>query len=104
MANSNPAFPVLLTDGDGNIQDIEGIQRLGGWVEELDEDYRVRSIYGEKKTETTQYTPEFLLEWTDQKSGNSAFHLYWQKKITRRRFGLLSDLLSKGSVYRHLQF
>ena len=80
VANSNPAFPVLLTDGDGNIQDIEGIQRLGGWVEELDEDYRVRSIYGEKKTETTQYTPEFLLEWTDQKSGNSAFHLYWQKK------------------------
>ena len=80
VANSNPAFPVLLTDGDGNIQDIEGIQRLSGWVEELDEDYRVRSIYGEKKTETTQYTPEFLLEWTDQKSGNSAFHLYWQKK------------------------
>lgn len=82
-----PSFPVLVADDNGNIQDIEGILRLGGWVEELDRDYRVYNIYGEKKTETTQYTPEFLLEWTDQKTGNSAYHLYWQKKSQEKESG-----------------
>lgn len=79
-SNNNPDFPALAIDADGNIQDLAGIQWLGGWVEELDETYHVCKVYGEKKTEAVQYTPEFLLEWTDQRTGNNAYHLYWQKK------------------------
>ena len=53
---------------------------IGENGEELDEDYQVKKIYGEKKTDMTQYTPETLLAWTDQRTGNTDFRLYWQKK------------------------
>lgn len=86
-SNNNPDFPVLAIDADGNIQDLAGIQWLGGWVEELDETYHVCKVYGEKKTEAVQYTPEFLLEWTDQRTGNNAYHLYWQKKSQTKESG-----------------
>lgn len=85
--SSTPAFPVLTMDDSGNIQDIEGVWRLGGWVEELDGDYRVCRVYGDKKTGTTQYTPEILLEWTDQKEGNRTYHLFWQKKTQQKEPG-----------------
>lgn len=79
-SSNNMEFPGLAVDDSGNIQDPAGVQQLGGWVEELDENYRVCEVYGEKQTDTVQYTPEFLLEWTDQRAGNDAFYLYWQKK------------------------
>lgn len=85
--SSNPDFPALAIDADGNIEDLADIQRLGGWVEELDADYRVCKVHGEKKTEAMQYTPESLLEWTDQRAGNNAFHLYWQKKSQAKESG-----------------
>lgn len=78
--SNNMEFPGIAVDDSGNIQDPAGVQQLGGWVEELDENYRVCEVYGEKQTDTVQYTPEFLLEWTDQRAGNDAFYLYWQKK------------------------
>lgn len=86
-SNNNPDFPALAIDADGNIQDLAGIQWLGGWVEELDETYHVCKVYGEKKTEAVQYTPEFLLEWTDQRTGNNAYRLYWQKKSQTKESG-----------------
>ena len=79
-SSNNMEFPGIAIDDSGNIQDPAGVQQLGGWVEELDENYRVCEVYGEKQTDTVQYTPEFLLEWTDQRAGNDAFYLYWQKK------------------------
>ncbi|MDE5699681.1 MAG: HAMP domain-containing histidine kinase [Lachnospiraceae bacterium] len=79
-SSNNMEFPGLAVDDSGNIQDPASVQQLGGWVEELDENYRVCEVYGEKQTDTVQYTPEFLLEWTDQRTGNDAFYLYWQKK------------------------
>lgn len=77
--SNSPAFPELVIDESGNISDLASVQRLGGWVEELDADYRVCQVYGEKRTGTMQYTPELLLEWTDKGAGNDAFYLYWQK-------------------------
>ena len=73
-------FPGVSTGENGEILNMEHVQNLGGWVEELDENYQVKNIYGEKQTDSMQYTPEALLEWTDQKTGNLDFHLYWQKK------------------------
>ncbi|MDE5588648.1 MAG: HAMP domain-containing histidine kinase [Acetatifactor sp.] len=73
-------FPGVSAGENGEMLNMESVQNLGGWVEELDENYRVKNIYGEKLTDRIQYTPEILLEWTDQRTGNSDFHLYWQKK------------------------
>ncbi|MDE6640743.1 MAG: HAMP domain-containing histidine kinase [Acetatifactor sp.] len=73
-------FPGVSAGENGEILNMVSIQNLGGWVEELDEEYQVKNIYGEKLTGSMQYTPETLLEWTDQRTGNGDFHLYWQKK------------------------
>ncbi len=78
----NFEFPGIASGKNGEIlyPGAEGVKTLGGWIEELDEDYRVCRIYGEKKTDTMQYTPELLLEWTDLKAGNEQYYLYWQRK------------------------
>ena len=73
-------FPGVAIGENGEILNMDSIQNLGGWVEELDENYQVKSIYGEKLTDSMRYTPETLLEWTDQRTGNENFYLYWQKK------------------------
>lgn len=77
---TNLGFPGISIGEDGRILNLEAIQNLGGWVEEIDENYRVKNIYGEKKTDMMQYTPETLLAWTDQRNGNTYFRLYWQKE------------------------
>ena len=46
----------------------------------MDENYQVKNIYEEKLTDSIRYTPETLLEWTDQRTGNENFYLYWQKR------------------------
>lgn len=76
----NFEFPGIAIGENGEILYLERVQNLGGWVEELDENYQIKNIYGEKKTDMIQYTPETLLAWTDQRTGNTDFRLYWQKK------------------------
>lgn len=76
----NFGFPGISIGENERILNLEEIQNLGGWVEETDENYRVKNIYGEKKTDMMQYTPEALLAWTDQRTGNTDFRLYWQKE------------------------
>lgn len=51
-------------DGSGDVADLEAIQNIGGWVEELDDDCRIVRIYGEKKTAAESYTAAELLELT----------------------------------------
>lgn len=66
MTEGNPAsvFPNSIFDEKGDVVNQETIQSLGGWVEELDEDYRVIGVYGEKKTDTERYSVEELLDLT----------------------------------------
>lgn len=78
--SDNLEFPGITIGKNGEMVNLEKIQNLGGWVEELDENYQLKNIFGEKKTELTQYTPEILLAWTAQRTGNTDFRLYWQKK------------------------
>lgn len=35
---------------------------MGGWVEELDADYNIVNVYGEKMTTEKSYTPDDILE------------------------------------------
>lgn len=43
-------FPGVSEREDGTIEHLEEIYQFGGWVEELDSDYQVVKIYGEKQT------------------------------------------------------
>lgn len=66
MTKGNPesVFPNSIFDENGDVANLEAIQSLGGWVEELDEDYRVIGIFGEKKTDMERYSVEELLDLT----------------------------------------
>lgn len=52
--------PNAFVDEEGNIITMDQIERLGGWVEELDEDFRVINVYGKQQKETQGYTMEEL--------------------------------------------
>lgn len=49
-------FPYSIVSEDGQLQNIEVLTEIGGWVEELDEQYRILQIYGEKQSDVQQYT------------------------------------------------
>lgn len=95
-------FPGLTVKEDGNIGYLEEISHLGGWVEELDKDFQVTKVYGEKQTKDWSYTPEELISVTafledgktknfgrnalitvhNTSSSNRAedYYLFWQKR------------------------
>lgn len=95
-------FPGITFKEDGSIEYLEEISHLGGWVEELDKDFHVTEVFGEKQTKNRSYTPEELIWVTafledgrtknfgrdalvtirNDSSGNPAeeYHVFWQKK------------------------
>ena len=52
--------PNAFVDEEGNIITMDQIKRLGGWVEELDEDFQIINVYGEQQREKQGYTMEEL--------------------------------------------
>ncbi len=54
--NFENLMPYSHIDSFGNVTNTEGIINLGGWIEELDSDYNIVRIYGEKRTESTKYS------------------------------------------------
>ena len=57
-------MPSYIIDDEGNVKNIESVKKLGGWVEELDLDYQVIKVYGEKKTDIQKYTQDDIYELT----------------------------------------
>ena len=64
-------LPYGIIDEDGNVAGMEILQKIGGWVEELEDgeqgrdgSYNVVRVYGEKKTEGQHYSLQDLLELT----------------------------------------
>lgn len=57
-------MPYDVIDESGNITDPDIVTNLGGWIEELDEDYRIVQIYGIKKTEQQQYSSNDIFRLT----------------------------------------
>ena len=45
----NSVRPDKVIDENGNIVNLETVQKMKGWVEELDGEYKVIKIYGEKQ-------------------------------------------------------
>lgn len=92
--STNPNFPWLLLEEDGKISNLSEIYNLGGWVEELDADYRVVNIYGQKETSDNSYTPEQLMAWASENGGrvytssndskttmkDKHYYIYWQQR------------------------
>lgn len=57
-------MPQDIIDEDGNVKNIDAVKRIGGWVEELNADYQVIKVYGDKQTDIQKYTPDDIYQLT----------------------------------------
>lgn len=57
-------MPYNIVDPDGTVKNIDSVKRMGGWVEELDSNYQVIKVYGDKKTDIQKYTQDDIYELT----------------------------------------
>lgn len=53
-----------MIDKNGNVVGLDILEKLGGWVEELDDNYNVIAVYGDKQTSDKSYTSAELLDMT----------------------------------------
>ena len=58
--NATNLFPDSIITGDGRIKNLEALERIGGWVEELDAEGAVKAVYGHAKVQTEKYSLEEL--------------------------------------------
>lgn len=58
QGNMQNLFPYNVVDENGKLQNLDIVQEIGGWLEELDAEYRVVQVYGEKKNNADQYTQD----------------------------------------------
>lgn len=71
-----------IVNESGEVMNITAIQRLGGWVEKLDDDYHVIQIWGEKQNHQQVYSKkEFtqLTQWEDKSLKYLGFVRYRQE-------------------------
>ncbi|MBP3489583.1 MAG: HAMP domain-containing histidine kinase [Roseburia sp.] len=70
--------PGALVAEDGTLGSLDVVYRCGGWVECLDEQYRVTRVFGEKQTPQQGYTERELLEATALKNEGNDYWVFWE--------------------------
>lgn len=61
--NIENLFPYSHVDSEGNVHNLEDITVLGGWIEELDSDYQIVQVYGDKQNTELQYTQNEIYDF-----------------------------------------
>lgn len=67
--NLSGLVPYLLTDRESCEKAMPGIYNVKGWIEELNKDFRITEVMGEKKTSGNGYTSRELLGLTSPNPG-----------------------------------
>lgn len=103
MTKGNPesVFPDNIFDENGEVASLETIQSVGGWVEELDDEYHTIRIYGEKKTHTNNYSAEELLDLTSLLGEQAYIGFLVTPENTARKFLCIYD---KNMIDVHVTF
>lgn len=70
-------FPSEMVAEDGTVLTTNMLYQLGGWVERLDDTYRVTEVLGEKQTEDMSYEERQLLELTRTDDEND-YQVFWE--------------------------
>lgn len=70
--------PGALVAEDGTLSPLDVVYRCGGWVECLDEQYRVTRVFGEKQTPQQSYTERELLEATALNDDGGDYWVFWE--------------------------
>ena len=74
----NKLVPSQLVSEDGTLDDLQIVYEMNGWVEKLDESYKVIEVFGEKKTVEYQYTASELLEKTRPDKMNVKYLFFYE--------------------------
>lgn len=95
IGEGNPTniYPYQIIDEDGNVAGAEILQKMGGWVEELEEAgqglggfYQVVRVYGEKKTAAESYSVQELLELTAPYGGTGYIGFFIQPENSPKKY------------------
>ncbi len=104
IGEGNPAnlYPYQIIDENGNVAGIEILEKMGGWVEELEEggregmvsasgtdqggSYHVIRIYGEKKNDSHIYSAQDLLELTAPYGETAYIGVFVQPEKSPQKF------------------
>ncbi len=98
IGEGNPAnlYPYQIVDESGNVSGIEILQKMGGWVEELEEGgqkgqdqdgfYHVIRVYGEKKNHRETYSARDLLELTAPYGDTVYIGFFIQPENSQKKF------------------
>jgi len=84
--NPNDILPESIIDENGTVVNIDIVQKIGGWVEELDDNYRVINTYGEKLTTDMYYTASQLLNLTSYEGKSEYIGFYIQREKVDKEF------------------
>ncbi|MBQ6786506.1 MAG: HAMP domain-containing histidine kinase [Lachnospiraceae bacterium] len=82
--NDDNMPPNAFVNEAGEIITMETIEKLGGWVEELDEEYRVLRVYGDKKTDSMQYSRNEMISLTSVETGEPNYYIGFLKYIEKK--------------------
>ena len=80
------ASPGGIIDEYGNVVNSETVQKIGGWVEELDDNCNVIKVYGEKKTADVSYSADDLLSLTAPYVDTEYIGFFIQPEKSQKRF------------------
>uniref|UniRef100_UPI0040564919 HAMP domain-containing sensor histidine kinase n=1 Tax=Acetatifactor sp. TaxID=1872090 RepID=UPI0040564919 len=83
--DTNTLCPYEVVDSEGNITNLETVTNLDGWIEELDENYKVINVYGEKKTEQVKYTQEEIYYITRMKQGDDKEYIGFMNPVVKKK-------------------
>ena len=84
--NPNDIMPDSIVDENGNIVNLDIAQKIGGWVEELDRNFNVINVYGEKRTDNKFYTPAQLLDITSSNGRSEYIGFFIQREKVGKTF------------------
>lgn len=83
--------PYSLIDGSGEPVNLDIAEKIGGWAEELDENFNVINVYGEKKSPEYSYSKEDMLNITSPNGDTDYVGFYITPENSPKRFLCLYD-------------
>lgn len=78
--------PYSLIDENGNPINLDIAKKIGGWAEELDDDFNVINVYGEKKSPEYSYSEEDMLDITSPYGRSDYVGFYITPENSPKRF------------------
>ena len=73
-------LPMQIIGNDGSIQRKDVLLKMGGWIEELDDDHRVIAVTGQKRTARQLYRDQDLLNMVGTSNADKDYSIFYESK------------------------